>query len=187
MLLLLFCSTTAIWISKHTHDWCLLHWNTNQPSPYYFCKDKLIRPCIDTRKYILDYVWRFAHPLLCYDVVCVCTFKLFLQMRLLFINFLVKNLVVCVRASTAEQILFLNHRNRKVVGGTHNVLVHYVDGCAPHLHLSGVVLCNPFIWDNLVLFFLPRQQNESQNKPMVGVCYIETLIHHLHTTFVKIY
>ena len=58
-------------------------------------------------------------------------------------SFLVKNLVVCVRASTAKQIVFLNHRNRNVVGGTHNVQVHYVNNGA--LNLSGDVLCDPFI------------------------------------------
>ncbi|OEU10485.1 hypothetical protein FRACYDRAFT_246948 [Fragilariopsis cylindrus CCMP1102] len=33
-------------------------------------------------------------------------------------------------------------RNRKVVGGKHNVLVQYVDVSVPDL--CGVVLCNPF-------------------------------------------
>ena len=42
---------------------------------------------------------------------------------LLFI--LVKNLVVCVPAMTADCNLFNNHRNRKVVGGNCNVLVYY--------------------------------------------------------------
>ena len=64
----------------------------------------------------------------------------------------------CVCASTANWILFLNHRNRKVVGGTHNILVHYVDDaaddCAPNL--SGVVLCNPFKWD--ILLFISGQK-----------------------------
>ena len=49
--------------------------------------------------------------------------------------------------------LFRNHREIKVVGGTHNVLVHYVYDCAPNL--SGVVLCNPFIRD-ILLFILDQ-------------------------------
>ena len=57
-----------------------------------------------------------------------------------------------VRASTAKRILFLNHRNRKVVGGTHNVLVHFVDDCAPNL--SNVILCNPFIYETFCCSFL---------------------------------
>ena len=52
--------------------------------------------------------------------------------------------------TTANRISFRNHRNRKVVGGKHNVLVHYVDVSAPDP--SGVVLCNPFIWD--ILWFI---------------------------------
>ena len=63
----------------------------------------------------------FVQPLLCHDVVCVRTFKGF------FSN------CCCVRASTAKQIFFLSYRNRKVVGGTHNVLVHYMEDCAPNM------------------------------------------------------
>ena len=55
---------------------------------------------------------------------------------------LIKNLVICVPTTLAKQILFLNHMDRKVVGGKHNVLVHYVDVCAPDS--SSVVFCNPF-------------------------------------------
>ena len=82
--------------------------------------------------------------ILCAHSVCVCTFKLFLEMRYFVVHFWSKIRCVCVCALTAKQILFLNHRNRKVVGGAHNVLVHYIDDFAPNL--SGVVLCNPFIW-----------------------------------------
>ena len=80
--------------------------------------------------------------LLCHDAVCVCTFKLFLLKIWLF-------LCVCI-ISTAKQIVFLNHRNRQVVGGTNNVLIHYADDYSPNL--SGVVLCNPFICNILLLF-----------------------------------
>ena len=59
---------------------------------------------------------------------------------------LIKNLVicvcVCVCATTAKRILFQNHRNRKVVGGKHNVLVYYVNASAADP--AGVILCNPF-------------------------------------------
>ncbi|OEU10452.1 hypothetical protein FRACYDRAFT_246856 [Fragilariopsis cylindrus CCMP1102] len=41
-----------------------------------------------------------------------------------------------------KQILFLNHMNRKVVGGKDSVLEYYVDASAPDLF--GAVLCNPF-------------------------------------------
>ena len=40
--------------------------------------------------------------------------------------------------------------DKKVVEGKHNVLVHYVDACAPNLF--GAVLCNPFKWD--ILWFI---------------------------------
>ena len=32
-----------------------------------------------------------------------------------------------MRATAVKRILFLNHTNKKVVGGKHNVPVHYVD------------------------------------------------------------
>ena len=47
-----------------------------------------------------------------------------------------------VLAIAVKQILFLNHKNRKNVGGKDNVLVRYVNVCAPDL--VGVVLWNPF-------------------------------------------
>ena len=68
------------------------------------------------------------------------------------VSFLVKNHVFCVPATTAKQILFLNHMDINVVGGKDNVLVHYVDVCAPDS--SGVVLCNPFKWDILYSFLI---------------------------------
>ena len=58
---------------------------------------------------------------------------------------------MCVPATNAKWVLFLNHRNRKVVGGKHNVLVHCVNVCAPDQ--AGVVLWNPFIWDTLWFIF----------------------------------
>ena len=66
-------------------------------------------------------------------------------------SFLTRNPVgFCVPTTPAKRILFLNHNNRKVAGGKHNVLVHYVNACAPDP--SGVVLCNAFIWD--ILWFI---------------------------------
>ena len=38
---------------------------------------------------------------------------------------------IFVCATTVEQNLFLNNRNRKDVGGTYNALVHYVSASAP--------------------------------------------------------
>ena len=61
----------------------------------------------------------------------------------------------CVRASKAKQIVSINHMDRKVVGGKFNVLVHYVDDCLPNL--SGVVFCNPSIWD--ILLFISGQKS----------------------------
>ena len=103
-------------------------------------------------------------------------------------------LCACI-ISTANWILFINHRNRKVVGGTHNVLIHYVDEYSPNL--SGVVLCNPFIWD-ILLFISGRKSgclcaciNSKTNFKTypylpVDVCCIGTPTNHLHTTCVKI-
>ena len=55
-----------------------------------------------------------------------------------------KSYIVCVPAVTVKRILCHNHRYRKVVGGTHNVLRHYVDVSAPSSF--GIVLCNPSKW-----------------------------------------
>ena len=57
-------------------------------------------------------------------------------------SFLIKNLVIFVRATTVKRILFLNYMNRKVVGDKDNVLVYHVDVCV--INLLGVVLWNPF-------------------------------------------
>ena len=64
----------------------------------------------------------------------------------------IENLFIFVSASTAKQKKILNHRNRKVAGGTHNVLVHYVNASTPNP--SGIVLCNPFKWDILCSFLI---------------------------------
>ena len=53
-----------------------------------------------------------------------------------------KNIVICVPTTLAKQILFRNHMNKKLVGGKHNVLVHYADVSASDP--IGVVLWNPF-------------------------------------------
>ena len=59
-----------------------------------------------------------------------------------------------VRATAVKQILFLNHRYRKVVGDKHNVLVHYVDVSAPipSSIVWNIVICNPSRWDILCIF-----------------------------------
>ena len=53
-----------------------------------------------------------------------------------------KSCYFCVPATTAKQILFLNHMDINVVGGKDNVLVHCLNASVPDL--SGVDLCNPF-------------------------------------------
>ena len=67
----------------------------------------------------------------------------------IFYSFLIKNqvVVVCVPSTPWKQILYINHRNRKVVGVKHNVLVHFVNASAPDQ--AGVVLINPFKWEFL--------------------------------------
>ena len=56
-------------------------------------------------------------------------------------SFLIENhAVFCVPAITEKWIFPLNYRNRKVVGDTQDVLIHYVDISAPNLF--GVVLWN---------------------------------------------
>ena len=52
------------------------------------------------------------------------------------------SIFVCMPAIKVKCILFCNHRNRKVAGCQHNILVYYVDVSAPNLF--GAVLCNPF-------------------------------------------
>ena len=102
-----------------------------------------------TRKYVWEYVREVRTTIVmswyCVHTVCACVHSscFFRWDIFLFISGR-KSGCVCVCALTAKKILFLNHRNRKVVGGAHNVLVHYIDDFAPNL--SGVVLCNPFIW-----------------------------------------
>ena len=76
-------------------------------------------------------------------------------------SYLIKNhVVVFVPSTPAKWISFRNQRNRKVVGGNHNVLLLYVDASTPDS--SGVVLCNPFIWDILYSFLI-------KNHVVVGV------------------
>ena len=65
-----------------------------------------------------------------------------LSNKIVCVHFRSKIMIFCVSAIKVERILLLNHRNRKVIGGKHNVLVHYVDVSAPDP--AGVVLCNPF-------------------------------------------
>ena len=82
-------------------------------------------------------------------------------------SFLIKNHVqkswfVFVPSTPAKWISFCNHKNRKVVGGKHNVLVHYVCG---YLVLSSETLSNEIFccsfWLKIMLFLcLPHQQNE---------------------------
>ena len=55
---------------------------------------------------------------------------------------LIENHSVCVPSTTVDCNLFLNHRNKKVVGGNCNVPGYYKNASAPDL--EGVVLCNPF-------------------------------------------
>ena len=55
-------------------------------------------------------------------------------------SFLVENHVLGV-CNSSETNLFLSHRNRKVVGDKHNVLVHFVNVCTSGP--AGVVLWNP--------------------------------------------
>ena len=82
---------------------------------------------------------------------------------LLFI--LIENHVVCVPSTPAKWISLRNHRNRKVVGGKHNVLVLYVNASAPNP--SGVVLYNPFIWDILYSFLI-------KNHAVPSMCVLST-------------
>ena len=65
---------------------------------------------------------------------------------------LIENLVICVPSTLARLILFHNHMTKMVVGGKHNVLIHYVDACATNLFCA--VLCNPFKWDSLWFIFI---------------------------------
>ena len=60
------------------------------------------------------------------------------------------HLVVFVPTTTAKQILFLNHMNKKVEGGKHTVLIHYVD--ISLTNSAVIVLWNPFKWD--ILWFI---------------------------------
>ena len=62
-------------------------------------------------------------------------------MRDFVVHFDEKSCYLCAYHIGKTHFFFLNNRNRKVVGGTHNVLVHYVDVSAPES--SGIVLCNP--------------------------------------------
>ena len=88
--------------------------------------------------------------------------------------FLIQNhIYFCVPATKARWILFLNHRNRKVVGGKHNILVHYVDKSAPILF--GVVLCNPIKWD--MLWFISGQKSWYFCVPAIKVKWILFLNH----------
>ena len=62
-----------------------------------------------------------------------------------------------VGATTVKCLLFLNHRNRKVVGDKHNILVHCVNVCAHDP--SSVFFCNLFKWD--ILWFIISDHESS--------------------------
>ena len=87
---------------------------------------------------------------------CLCTWPIWCcpmepcYMRYFAVHFDPKSCYFYVRTIKAYWILFLNHRNRKVVGGQHNVPVQYVNVCAPNP--AGVVQWNPFKWD--ILWFI---------------------------------
>ena len=86
---------------------------------------------------------------LCTQPIWCCPLQPF-QMRYFVFN--MSDIKPCFFVRLPQQrneILFLNHRNSKVVGGKHNLLVHYVNASAPNP--SGVVLWNPFKW-NILLF-----------------------------------
>ena len=55
-------------------------------------------------------------------------------------SFLTENLVIFVPAKKAKWILLRNHSNRNIVGGNHNVLLHYVNVSAPN---PGPIWCCP--------------------------------------------
>ena len=76
--------------------------------------------------------------------------------------FLTENHVVFVPSTTAKWIVLPNPKDRIVVKSKHNVLVHYVDVCAPDL--SGVVFWNPFKWYILLSII------SDLNKIMLFVC-----------------
>ena len=89
----------------------------------------------------LNTVWMVVHPT--HLVLSTVTLSSeILPSEIFYGSFLIKNHVVCVPSTTAKCISFHNQRNRKVVGGKHNVLILYVEASAPDP--SGVVLCNPF-------------------------------------------
>ena len=84
----------------------------------------------------------------CTRPIWCCPLKPF-QMRYFVVHFWSK-IMFFVGATTVKCILFLNHRNRKVVGDKHNILVHCVNVCAHDP--SGVFFCNLFKWD--ILWFI---------------------------------
>ena len=54
---------------------------------------------------------------------------------------LIKKLVICVPTTLAKQNFIPQQQDQKVMGDKHNVLVHFLNVCAPKS--SGIVLCNP--------------------------------------------
>ena len=78
------------------------------------------------------------------DVVLCNPFKWDILLFILINN----HAVVFVPSTPAKWISFRNRRNKKVVGGIHNVHISYADASAPNLF--GVVLCNTFKWDILL-------------------------------------
>ena len=66
-----------------------------------------------------------------------------------------ENLVVFLPATKVKQSLFLNHRNRKVAGGKHNVLVYMWMLVHPtYLMLSSATLSNDIFCCSLFLFLI---------------------------------
>ena len=84
-----------------------------------------------------------------------------------YVHFWSKIMGFCVCACNSSETDFIPQPQQwKVIGGKHNVLVCYVNVCAPDP--AGVVLLNPFKWyilwfiliENLVILCVQQQQNE---------------------------
>ena len=147
-------SDVAVW---YPFKWDILWFISDQKSCY-LCAYHISKPnfipqphhrkkkVVGGKRNVLEY-YKNASALNPSDVVHCNTFKWDI---LWFI--LIKNLVIYVPTTLAKQILFCNHRNKKVVRGKHNVLIHCLNVCASDP--AGVILCNTFKWEILLCVHL---------------------------------
>ena len=118
-----FCNHSKIFFGRHTQgsNQYTMSTDVSAPNPSFLIKNHIVCvPAITMKKCIQTQ---------CSSTLCGC------QCTQPFIS---DQKSYCLCACHNSEEMHFNHKEIKVVGGTHNVLVHYVDACAPDP--AGVVI-----------------------------------------------